>query len=83
MTEWFKNWWWLVWAFAFAAALVAFRMRGRGGREPALRRIMYALFPFADPAVRPQRTLSGRFAIFLGTGIVLLSLLYLGYLESR
>lgn len=83
MTKWLKEYWWLVWGLASVSALVAFRMRRRGGREAILRRIMYALFPYSDPTDRPQRELSARFAIFFGGGIVLFTLLYLAFLESR
>jgi len=44
---------------------------------------MYALFPYSDPVNRPQRQLSAGFAILLGGGIVLFTIVYLVFLESR
>jgi len=83
VTQWFMNYWWLVWALAVVGGLVAFRMRKRGGDESVLRRVMYALFPYSDPVNRPQRQLSAGFAILLGGGIVLFTIVYLVFLESR
>ena len=83
MAQWFTNYWWLVWALAAVSGLVAFRIRRRGGDEPVLRRVIYALFPYSDPANRPQRQLSARSAILVGGGLVLVMIVYLVFLQSR
>jgi hypothetical protein len=83
MSQWLATYWWLVWALAVVGGLVAFRMRSRGGDEPALRRVMYALFPYSDPANRPQLQLSARSAILLGGGLVLVLIVSLVFLQSR
>ena len=83
MAQWLTNYWWLVWALAVVSGLVAFRIRRRGGNEPVLRRVMYALFPYSDPVYRPQRQLSSRSAILVVGGLVLAMIVYLLFLQSR
>jgi len=83
MAQWFTNYWWLVWALAAVSGLVAFRIRRRGGDEPVLRRVIYALFPNSDPGNRPQRRLSARSAVLVGGGLVLVMIVYFVFLQSR
>jgi len=83
MSQWLMNYWWLVWALAAVGGLVAFRVHRRGGDEPVLRRVMYALFPRSDPANRPQRQLSARSVTLLGGGLVLVMFVYLVLPQSR
>jgi hypothetical protein len=77
------NYWWLVWSFAVIGGLVAFRMRKRGGNEAIPRRVMYALLPYSDPAKQPQRQLSARSAILLGSCLVLFMIVYLVFVQSH
>ena len=39
----------MLWGFVAVAGLITYRIRRRGGDEPLLRRIEYALFPGSDP----------------------------------
>jgi hypothetical protein len=82
MSQWFTSYWWLICALAAAGGLVAFRMRRRGGDESALRRVMYGLFPYTDPANQPQRRLSARSTILLGCGLILWMTVYLVFLQA-
>ena len=78
-----SKYWWLIWAFVAAGALVAMRMRSRGGAESIPTRIFYALFPHADPEKSPQRQLSGLGAVPIGGGVLLVALGYLLFLQSH
>jgi len=82
MISWLATWWWLLWACGALTALIAYRIAKRGGSEPLLRRIEYALIPATDPAARPQRQLSTRAAILIGGALVLLVLLNLLLLHN-
>ena len=78
----FAKYWWVFCGLGATCALVIFRMRRRGGPDSVPRRIMYALFPYADP-VRPQRQLSFRAAAFIGGGVLLFTLAYLLFLQAQ
>jgi hypothetical protein len=79
----FAKYWWLFWGLGATCALVIFRMRRRGGPESIPRRIMYALFPYADPVRSSQRQLSSHAAAFIGGGVLLFTLAYLLFLQSH
>ena len=79
----FAKYWWVFCGLGATCALVIFRMRGRGGPESVPRRIMYALFPYADPVRAPQRQLSYRAAAFIGGGVLLFTLAYLLFLQAQ
>ena len=83
MSSWLAEYWWLIWALAAVAGLVAYRMHGRGGNEAVLRRITYALFPYSDPVNRPLPQLSAPSVILIGGGLVLVMLLKLVFLQTR
>jgi hypothetical protein len=72
MSSWLANFWWMLWAFVAVAGLITYRIRRRGGDEPLLRRIEYALFPSTDPAYKPQRQLSALAIILIGGGLLLI-----------
>jgi hypothetical protein len=52
-----QNWWW-VFPVLGIAVYVTFRVRHRGGDEPLLLRIYYALEPDSDPRRKPRAKLS-------------------------
>ena len=83
MSGWLANHWWLAWAFVVVGGLVAVRMRRRGGDEPVLRRLMYALFPVSDPAIRKQRHVSAFSGILLGGGLGMLMIAFILLTQSR
>ena len=84
MISWLATWWWLIWACGALTALIAYRVAKRGGNEPLLRRIEYALIPATDPAnARPRGQLSPRAAILIGGALVLLVLLNLLLLHNN
>ena len=83
MSAWLANYWYMVWAFLATGALVAFRMRRRGGDESILRRVMFALIPYSDPARSPQRQVSVRAAVFLSGAVLVVTFAYLLFLQSR
>ena len=82
MSAWLAKYWYVVWALVATGALVAFRMRTRGGDEPFLRRFAFALFPHTDPTKWQQGQLSARTALFLGGGVLVFTLAYLLFLQS-
>lgn len=49
-----QNWWW-VFPVLGIAVYVIFRVRRRGGSEPLLLRIYYALEPESDPRRKPAK----------------------------
>ena len=83
MSSWLVRYWYMVWALVVTGALVAYRMRKRGGDEPVLRRVMFALFPYSDPGKEPQQRVSVLTAMLLGGGVLAVALTYLLFLQSE
>ena len=67
MISWLATWWWLLWACGGLTALIAYRIAKRGGSEPLLRRIEYALIPATDLA----RCTDPGFDVFYGAGTLI------------
>ncbi len=83
MSSWLAHNWYMIWALVVTSAFVAYRMRKRGGEEPMLRRVIFALFPYSDPRRVPQQQLSMFTATLLGGGVLAVVLAYLLFLQSE
>jgi len=83
MSAWLAKYWYMVLALVATGALVAIRMRRRGGDESILRRFMFALVPYSDPAKSPQRQVSLRAAVFLGGAVLVFTFTYLLFLQAQ
>jgi len=71
MRDWFaSNWWWLL-PIVGGIALVTFKVHRRGGDEPLVQRIFYAMFPILDAKSEVRRQLTPRIIILWSIGMVI------------
>ena len=75
MVEWIARNGWVAWPIFVVLAVVVFRMRGRGGDEFLLRRILFALFPPADPCSAGRGAITPMAVFLVVAGIFLAVLL--------
>jgi hypothetical protein len=76
MGLWLAKHWWLLWALFAATGWVVYRLSRRGGDEPFLRRVMYALFPGTDPEGPRWLGVTTLSFIILAAGLVLIVVAY-------
>lgn len=75
MTQWFATHGWMAWVLFALLAIVVQRLRRRGGDEPLLRRIEYALFPHTAPANPNRREVTVGMVVLVAGGLVAIALL--------
>lgn len=75
MIEWFAKYWWLLWALFVVVVIVVYRVRKRGGNEFLLRRIVFALFPHADPAGSYRREVTPVMITLIFGGLLVIALM--------
>lgn len=70
--EWIRTYWWMAWGVFATSALVARRLRQRGGDESLFTRIRYALISSSDLANENRRDISGLSIVIIGIGLLLI-----------
>jgi hypothetical protein len=75
MGAWLADNWYVIVGPAGAAAIIAYRVHGRGGDEPLGRRIAYSMFPVLDPLSPERRSLTPRALVLFAIGVIILGVL--------
>lgn len=75
MIDWLTTHWYIIFGVVGGSTFIAFKILGRPADEPLSKRILYGLFPLADPESAERKRITPLSLVLFSIGIVLVAVI--------